>query len=95
MLSFDTNQIRTVASNLENYSGEFQTKLSNINKINQDMKNNWQGVAADSYIKAIEEQYSQMSKLTETISGIATYLNNLAKAAEELENSNMASGSNQ
>lgn len=92
MMAFDTNQIRSVGGKLEGYSSDFQSRLSSINKINQDIKNNWQGVAADSYIKAIDEQYEKMSKLTTTISELGTYLKNLAQAFEELENSNMVSG---
>ena len=48
MMAFDTNQIRSVGDKLEGYSSDFQSRLSSINKINQDIKNNWQGVAADS-----------------------------------------------
>lgn len=92
MMNYDTNQIRSVGDQLKNYSTDFGTRLSSINKINQDIKNNWQGVAADSYIKAIEEQYEKMNKLTTTIDEIGNCLKNLAQAVEDLENSNKVSG---
>ena len=94
MMNYNTDQIRSVAGNIKNYSSEFQQKLDKINQINQDIKNNWQGVAADSYIKAIEEQHAQMSKLTTTIEGIGEFLTNLAKSVEELEQGNMVTGQN-
>lgn len=93
MMNYDTNQIRSVGSKLEGYSGDFQTRLDSINKINQDIKNNWQGASADSYIKAIEEQHKKMCELTTTISELGACLKNLAQAIEELEQSNMVSGS--
>ena len=94
MMSFDTNAIRNAAGNIKNYSSEFQQKLEKIKQINEDIKNNWQGVAADSYLDAIAEQHAQMSKLTATIEGIGEFLTNLATSVEELERGNMVSGQN-
>lgn len=91
MMNFDTNQIRNVGKNLENYSGDFQTKLDSINKINQNIKSNWQGVAADSYIAKIEEQYEEMKQLSTTISELGVSLTQIAQAVEDLENSNKVS----
>ncbi len=87
-LNINFQETRTLANNIKNQAEEFNSKLSKVNEINEDLKSAWEGTDAASYSNEVANQAKIMKDLYNTISSISNFLTSVANAYEEVSRNN-------
>lgn len=73
---------RDAGGAVQNYAGEFKSLLGQIQTLNNNLKQSWQGADAESYTRKIEEQAQVMNKLQQSIQEIGEFLVRVGDAYE-------------
>lgn len=87
-LNIDYEATKRAGNNVQSKADEFKGLLSNIQNLNDSLKQCWKGADADSYTNKISEQAKVMSKLQVTIQEIGEYLVSVGNAYEKAMNEN-------
>lgn len=82
-LRVDYGETERVGNAICTYADDFKTLLNGINKLNEDLKSDWEGTDATSYTGKITEQAQLMDKLQKSIDEAGKLLKSAAKAYEE------------
>lgn len=73
-LNIDYEATRRTGRAIQGYAGDFKKLLSEIQNLNDSLKNSWKGADAEKYTTKISEQAQTMNKLQQTIDEVGTYL---------------------
>ncbi len=82
-LNIDYGETKRVGTAISADADDFKTLLGEINKLNEDLKSDWEGADATSYTGKIAEQAQIMNELQKTIDEAGRLLVSAANAYEE------------
>ncbi len=73
-LNINYQNTRDTGTAIQNYASDFKKLLSEIQSLNDSLKNSWTGGDATKYTSEIEEQAQVMNKLQTTLDEVGSYL---------------------
>lgn len=79
-LSINYDELEMVAKNLITKAGDFESLVKNIQNINSQISECWQGSDATKYLNAVSTQITYMYQLSTAISEIGNYLNRVSES---------------
>lgn len=81
-LNINYQETRATGNQVSSYADEFNTLLSDIKNLNENLKSSWKGADAESYTGAITEQAAVMDKLKGSLEEIGKFLVSVGDAYE-------------
>lgn len=87
-LNINFKNTKDTGTAIQNYAGDFKKLLSEIQSLNDNLKNSWTGADATKYTSEITEQAQTMNKLQQTLDECGSYLIQVGKAYEDAMNQN-------
>ena len=90
-LQVDFSNLESVSKKIHDKNSEFISLLGEIEKLNTDLKQYWEGNDALKYTNAIEEQAISMKEMSDVIKETSLFLKKVSEAFKELmeDNANM------
>ena len=82
-LNINYEETRSLGSQVMSKAETFSNLVRNVNDINTQVAQNWNGTDAAKYVGAVNEQIQNMAELAETIQVIGSYLVRVSNAYEQ------------
>jgi len=89
MLNVDLDQLKVLGENISAKAEEFKTVLTNINAVNENLSQYWQGADAQKYIETVKLQAEEMQKLYEVLVKCGEYITAAKNAYQGALDANM------
>lgn len=88
-VNLDFDALKALGTNISTKAGEFKTILDNINKVNGDLNQYWQGADAENYKTTVEKYAAEMQTLQEVIAGCGERILSIHKAYKDMMDSHI------
>lgn len=87
-LRVDFDSLGEVSQTIAGKGEEFQELLNTIKNYNEELRSAWEGTDQVAYAEAVARQAEVMQKLSDAITEISAFINNVNKVYQEAQEEN-------